>query len=424
MNWSTLPSELQEKILTLVPSRSIPQCKQVCKSWKDIIETRLNKNMFGEVSKFVEKVETIEVGDLGDDGNEREFELWGACENNIVIKSDDRYNRDNYINLMVYNLVTKDTCRIGSIGPLANESEGVLYFHISKTLFAICYKSDINLLRSEHKVLKVFSLETKEIVFEDIVPDTVCKVQIDQSSSLLVLLHSTKIEVLSFNNNSLSRFSTNTQLPLHFEDDESAVENDVNVTCWYSETSMSFPNLSHFEVNEENGKYQISAFVWKINDEKKQVKRHKYYADFGSYLQLTHDKKVFWEAFYVSSSFIVITKDGHDAKSINYLLKVLNDEGELLKTIQFNPRFGYLGSYMHENRLVIHSLEEGVKFEMNMFDLRELLNSEANNNLSMKRFPGHVVNYDLVFSDDTSITIIDLEKGKLIVRRLDFWVNE
>ena len=51
--------------------------------------------MFGEVSKFVEKVETIEVGDLGDDGNEREFELWGACENNIVIKSDDRYNRDN-----------------------------------------------------------------------------------------------------------------------------------------------------------------------------------------------------------------------------------------------------------------------------------------------------------------------------------------
>ena len=106
MNWSTLPSELQEKILTLVPSRSIPQCKQVCKSWKDIIETRLKKNMFGEVSKFVEKVETIEVGDLGDDGNEREFELWGACENNIVIKSDDRYNRDNYINLMVYNLVT------------------------------------------------------------------------------------------------------------------------------------------------------------------------------------------------------------------------------------------------------------------------------------------------------------------------------
>ena len=73
--------------------------------------------MFGEVSKFVEKVETIEVGDLGDDGNEREFELWGACENNIVIKSDDRYNRDNYINLMVYNLVTKDTWRIGSIGP-------------------------------------------------------------------------------------------------------------------------------------------------------------------------------------------------------------------------------------------------------------------------------------------------------------------
>ena len=248
MNWSSLPSELQEKILTLVPSRSIPQCKQVCKSWKDIIETRLNKNMFGEVSKFVEKVETIEVGDLGDDGNEREFELWGACENN---------NRDNYINLMIYNLVTKDTCRIGSIGPLANESEGVLYFHISKTLFAICYKSDINLLRSEHKVLKVFSLETKEIVFEDIVPDTVRKVQIAQSSSLLVLLHSTKIEVLSFNNNSFSRFSTNTQLPIHFEDDESGVEIDVNVTCWYSETSMSFPNFSHFEVNEENGKAKI-----------------------------------------------------------------------------------------------------------------------------------------------------------------------
>ena len=98
--------------------------------------------------------------------------------------------------------------------------------------------------------------------------------------------------------------------------------------------------------------------------------------------------------------------------------------GELLKTIQFNPRFGYLGSYMHENRLVIHSLEEGVKVEMNVFDLRELLSSEANNNVSMKRFPGHKVNNGLNFSDDTSITNIDLEKGKIIVRRLDFWVTE
>ena len=101
---------------------------------------------------------------------------------------------------------------------------------------------------------------------------------------------------------------------------------------------------------EENGKYQISA-----------------------YLQLTHDKKVLWEAFYVSSSFIVITKDGHDAKSINYLLKVLNDEGELLKKIQLgDPRYGYFGSYVHENRLFIHSLEEGEKCEMNVYDLREL----------------------------------------------------
>ena len=112
---------------------------------------------------------------------------------------------------------------------------------------------------------------------------------------------------------------------------------------------------------------------------------------------------------------------------MNPSLKVLNDEGELLKTIQFNSRFGYLGSYMHENRLVIQSLEEGGKIEMNVFDLRELLNSEANNNVSMKRFPrfpGHKVNNRFIFSDHTSITNIDLEKGKLIVRRLDFWVNE
>ena len=171
MNWSSLPPELQEKILILIPSCSIAQCKQVCKSWKHIIETRLNKNMFGEVPKFVEKAETtIDVGDLGID---EEFDILDANENNIVIESEDRYNRDNHIDLMVYNLVTKDAWRIGSIGPLANESEDQLSTYMNKTLLVIYYKSDINLLRSRHKVLKVFSLETKEIVFEDIVPDTV-----------------------------------------------------------------------------------------------------------------------------------------------------------------------------------------------------------------------------------------------------------
>ena len=98
MNWSSFPLELQEKILIQLPSCSIPQCKQVCKSWKDFIETRLNKNMFGEVPKFVKTVETINVVDLGIDGKGRKFDLLNVFENNIVFQSDDEYNREDYIN--------------------------------------------------------------------------------------------------------------------------------------------------------------------------------------------------------------------------------------------------------------------------------------------------------------------------------------
>ena len=166
---------------------------------------------------------------------------------------------------MVYNLVTRDAWTVGSIGPLVKKGR-YLDTSINKTLLAINYKSNINLVKLGHKVLKVFSLETKAVVFEDIVPDSLCKIQLDQSSSRLILLYTMKIEVLSFNNNSFSRFSCNTQVPLHFYDHDSAVENDVNFICLDSDTYMSFPNLSHFEINEENGKYQITAFVWKIND--------------------------------------------------------------------------------------------------------------------------------------------------------------
>ena len=421
MNWSSFPLELQEKILIQLPSCSIPQCKQVCKSWKDFIETKLNKNMFGEVPKFVKTVETIEVVDLGVDGKEREFDMLNVFENNIVFQSDDEYNREDYINLMVYNLVTRDTWTVGSIGPLAKEDTS-----INKTLLAINYKSNINLVRLGHKVLKVFSLETKAVVFEDIVPDTLCKIQLDQSSSRLILLYTMKIEVLSFNNNSFSRFSCNTQVPLHFDDYESAVENDVNVMCWESATYMSFPNLSHFETSEEDGKHQISAFVWKIDDQKKQIKRHKYFADFGSCLQLTYDKIALMGAFYVSSSFIVITEEDPslNAESYNFLLKVLNEEGELLKRIQLNDHsFEMFGTYMYENRLVINSFGRRGKGETNVFNLKELLNSEANNNVSMKRFPELNLENSFYSLDCTSIVNVDPEEKEIIVSRLDFWVN-
>ena len=452
MDWSSLPNELQEKILSCLPASSIPQCKQVCKSWKDFIETRLNKNMFGEVPKYVKTVETIRLRDLGVLEKRRSgFCVKALFENNLVLSCDDRYNRKNYIHLLVFNVVTKDSWKVGNIGPLEkNMFEKDIYVYINKTLLAICYRSDNKQLDSEHKVLKVYSLEAKEIIFEEILLDRLRKVEIDQSSSMIALLYSTKIEILSFNDNLFSRFSCKTQIPINFD---TCVTNfqtddmyDDKITCLESATYLNFPFLCHCEVNdvneydEDNGvnegtndredlSIQTSAFVWKINDQKKQVRRHKYVADFGSCLQLTTDSIALMEAIYVSSSFVVIleeTPSFHDTGVFLFWLKILNDEGDLVKTIPLKDHsFDSFGAYLYENRLVINSFELGGKGEMNVFDLGELLNSEANNNVTMKRFPELNHQHSEPLSNHSSIASIECAgMGKIHVLRLDFWAIE
>ena len=57
----------------------------------------------------------------------------------------------------------------------------------------------------------------------------------------------------------------------------------------------------------------------------------------------------------------------------------------------------------------------------NMFDLRELLRSEANNNVSMKSFPEVNHNQGWNMLDFTSVARIEFENLKLKVTRLDFW---
>ena len=425
MNWSSLPLELQEKILIYLPRVSVPQCRQVCKSWKNFIETRLNKNMFGEVPKYVKTEETIEVDVVG---NKRKCYIKAVFENNVVFLSDDTYNRKNYQNLMVYNVVSKDTWRMGNIGPISNGRFAELYVYINKTLLAICYKSDINLLGIGHKILKVFSMDTKEILFEDMFPDILRKVQIDRSSSLLALLYSTKVEVLSFNNNLFSRFSCNTQVPVNFDScfiNFQDVVYDDNYSCIWSTDHLMFPYLCHCEVNEEDAqeKTQTSAFVWKIDDQEKKVKRHKYFADFGSCLQLTYDKTAIEEAIYVSSSFAVVTVEPGEEDDHLVLLKILNDDGELLRRIQLKNHTCDIQVYTFGRRLVLNSPYSIVESEgaTNMFDLRELLGSDANNNVSVKSFPEINHNQGWNMLDFTSVARIEFENLKLKVTRLDFW---
>ena len=134
------------------------------------------------------------------------------------------------------------------------------------------------------------------------------------------------------------------------------------------------------------------------------------------------------ESIYVSSSFVMILEDGyHDTGVFLFWLKILNDEGDLVKTIQLKDHsFDSFSASMYENKLVIHSFDRGGKGEMNVFDLRELFNPEPNNSVSMKRFPELNHKHSQQILNHSSITsIIDCcGNGKIHVIRLDFWANE
>jgi len=248
-----------------------------------------------------------------------------------------------------------------------------------------------------------------------------------------------KVEVLSFNNGFFSRYSCHSDVPIHFDDDDLDDNNEDNggggVSWTYSNHLMS-SNMCHLQYTDALDQGQIanfSAFVWKIDDKKKNVKRIKYFPDFGSCLQLREEKVFSVTATYVSSSFVVVTIEAHDVS----LLRVLNDEGELLRSVHLDGKINeFFGFFTHENVLFVESEymdEVEVSYSyglMALFDLEDLLKPEQNNMPMLKIYPELMQEKGFHLTDHTSISSITIVEGdetknkkkpKIRVIKLDIW---
>ena len=431
MEWSSLPPELRVKIFLYLQGGSLHKCRQVCKTWnnfileniwgsqdaREVLEMKLKDNMFGEESNYVEASETIEVGDLGVVGDKSNCKIEAAFENFVVLSSDDTYRRKNYINVKVYNVVTKDIWRVGNFGPLFPEDNCLtLAVDLSKSLLSIVYGSDAC------STINVFSVDTKEIIFEEVFSEDFGFIN-DKSSSLLALLFDSKVEVLSFNDHNFSRYSCTTDVPIQFY----WREYEDGVCHTYSH--LEFPNLCHFQTIEDEGK---TVFVWIIDDFEKTVKIHKYVADLESFLRQS-DRLVVFDVLYVSSSFVVISKDQQTCSRL--CLEVFNDEGDLIKKIQLHSWFTSQDSWsffclsIFENKLIVCNCEmvmirnSGGKV---LIDLGELLVPGENNNVSMKTFSELKLKQSLCSMNHSSVFSVAIEKAeqmepKMKVIKLNFW---
>ena len=117
-------------------------------------------------------------------------------------------------------------------------------------------------------------------------------------------------------------------------------------------------------------------------------------------------------------------------KGQDLILKVLNEQGELTKVVQFKQTLDWAG-FVHcgkefvssDNRLLLTGRD------LAMFDLEELLSTERNNNVSLKTFPELRQKNCKWLMEHTSLSTITFEKEeqmkpKIKVTKANFWAMD
>jgi len=352
-------------------------------------------------------------------GDRTRFFTAAVCENHVVLVSDDTENLESHINVKVFNVVTKDTWTVGNFGPLWVDYDDILV-SISKTLLSITFLSHFNEDGDACYDLKLFSMETREILLEDELYNIGC-VRVDLSSSLplLVILYETNVKVLSFDkdtylrNRAHTETSCYTDAPLHFDGWQGG--------NGYSYSNLEFPYMCHFQgIHDDCWEIRnTSAFVWKIDDGEKKVESHKFVADFDTYLRLSEELVA--AVHYISSSFVVVSMNRSSTPAALY---VIDEGGAPIRKIQLNSLHADLFKNIYKNINVIIDSEMVMKW----LYLGELLNPGENNNVSRTSFLELILEYSHSLMDHSTLSSIIIEdKGqmamepKIEVIKLDFW---
>merc|ERR1719188_29022 len=283
-----------------------------------------------------------------------------------------------------------------------------------------------NISWSNITAVKVFSTRMREVLFEEdcLIHDIVLD-SISSSSLLSRLIHirEDRVEMLCFNDNTLvSRFS----FPQEFEGGKGFLSSVFPHILY-----CQFPR-SRWDEGEVKG-----VFVWKVDEENEQIVMHKY-------LPVPHDfavrREVLFDAIYVSSSFVVSTGNiqafpvdfdrWNDQVEVwsqveNCVIKILNDDGQLIRELALDSyQSGHMNTklHLHRNWLLVERLRDFIIFK---FDMEQLLNLDAGDDISFKRLEfGQETNrfYKIILRKNSiGSALVDYRDAELKLRRLDFW---
>ena len=419
MNFMAIPDLVRVKIFLLLPSDSLHRCRQVCPGWNKFImeniwsskyarkqlEHQLERN-WGAGSDELKYEVSSEVFDTGVES----CAMLTASGDYLVLR---KLPHEDFPNIVVANVVTKTTWQV-TMEPKF-DTRNVC---INDSLLAIWstaedydHDDDDTEWPGYIATLKVWSVRSKEILLEEVIPNFEHLVfDLDRSSSLsmIAVILRDKVEVLSFDDTSISRF-------------ELAFDLDIGWSWHFS--NMVFPYILHcFDNNQDEF---ISICVWKIDDEKKQMESHKSLPRFDNCHIVTseHDIEEVYlvdNAVYVSSCFVVT--NCYKGKCI---ITILNEEGDFIREVKVNINrpdwFMNANILIHGKRLFLKI--NSVNCEIFKFDLKELLTLESNQEGFYKLVPLKQGSIDqLIVTNKTSIaSVTENGEGKIKIQKMNFW---
>ena len=424
MDLLALPESITLKIFLELPGNSLHQSRQVCHGWNSFILGNIWKSQYG--MKMVEKrlednwsvkepkyEETVEIIDIG---NFNFSHCKTASENFLVFESKE--DDEKFRTLHVFNIKTKQVQSFENIGPAA-------YIHakVSDNILAVLYQKHF---KSSKSTVKVWSNKTYELLFEEEFYNLHCML-LDEKSDILSLIQSDKVEVLFFDGSTFSRSRCISEYPLW---------NEVIIE------RIAFPYIlfCHYE-------YCFHTMsMWKLDEKKKEVTQFRFFEVFEEFLDGAEEgEKEFslTDATYVNSLFVILgtedyTEDegrlpgrGHSDFMATSVIKVINDEGELLRRFQLNGEFDSGNIVLiNEHRLVVDFAHYNDEESVHMFDLRHLLSPGSDEipyakfNLKKSDLDTHHVSCYVINKTSISMFSSTVEAKSIQMKMLNFWAVE
>ena len=420
MDLLALPEIITLQIFLELPGKSLHRCRQVSQGWNNFIlkniwesqygrkmvEKRLENNWSVRNPKYEETEEYFDVAKLN-------FSPCSAAsENYMVIR---RRQSIDFHDIHVFNIKTKDVWSldiIGSYDHIATEvNNNILACHLVPSFWG------------KKSTVKVWSMKNHELLFEEEVFELLSMLH-DEASNILVLIQSDKIEVLSFDESSVSV--------------SRCVNQDESITTVFDEVNVSriaFPYILFSNIQP----HSHSMFTWHWDENRKEISRFMFIENFEKFVfgsengEGDNDRYKISDATYVKNTFVTITCTDHagdyeNAIAIDYsatsVIRVLNDNGEILRRIELKGQFPSVNIVLvNEHKILVDFEDVGY---LRMFDLRELLTPGTNEMpyaiLNIKS--GKVNNHYVMKKTGVASFATSMRDGGVQMKELNFWNTE